>query len=46
VTRWQQVFVGVFMAGVSLSIAGAVVTSGDTDDAPSSRCEMQETCPP
>jgi hypothetical protein len=40
------VFVGVFMAGVSLSIAGAVVTSGDTDDAPSSRCKARETCRP
>jgi len=46
VTRWQRVFVGVFMAGVSRSITGAAVTSGDTDDAPSSRCETWETCRP
>jgi hypothetical protein len=46
VTRWQRVFVGVFMAGLSHGITGAVVTSGDTDDAPSSRCETWDTCRP
>jgi hypothetical protein len=46
VTRWQRVSFGVFMAAVSLSITGAVVTSGDTDDTPASRCETWESCRP
>jgi hypothetical protein len=45
VTRWQRVFLAVFLTLVSLAIPVAVATNGDGDDL-AGRCETWETCRP